>query len=137
MTTTEHTRLAYRVLGTTDDVTECGLCGRVELKGTVVLGVLDLDGNVDGVVYYGSSCGARASGWTTKEIRVAAKAADQAARDTKRVEREERDRRWTAARDEWISVNVGPDALDYPRRYGYRGTVALVSHYVDTTGVGW
>lgn len=52
----------YRVLGTTDDVTTCEICGREELKGTIVLGVLDADGNVEAEIYAGSSCGARAAG---------------------------------------------------------------------------
>lgn len=71
---------AFRVLGTTSDVTECDLCGRAELKGTVVLAPLDIDGNEEGVVYYGASCGAKAAGWTTKDVRRAAKDADAAAR---------------------------------------------------------
>lgn len=130
-------RLAYRVLGTTDDVTECELCGRIDLKGTVMLGVLDADGNVEGVVYYGSSCGARAAGWTTKVIRDAAKAADTARREAERAEQEAKDRAWCAARDAWITANVGPDALTRPRKYGYSSSVALVQHYVDSTGVDW
>ena len=44
--TVNTTTAAYRVLGTTDEVTTCDICGKVELKGTIVLGVLDADGNV-------------------------------------------------------------------------------------------
>ena len=48
MTTTNKTGgkavKAYRVLGTTDDVCECGLCGRDDLKSTVALQPLDPDG---------------------------------------------------------------------------------------------
>jgi hypothetical protein len=71
----------FRVLGTTDEVTECELCGRVELKGTVMLGVLDVDGNITETVYYGASCGAKATGWTTKEVQRKAKGADAAKRE--------------------------------------------------------
>lgn len=80
-------RPAFRVLGTTDDVTTCELCGRDELKGTIRLGVLDADGNVEGTVYYGASCGAKAAGWTTKDVRKAATAADRAAAEAARAER--------------------------------------------------
>lgn len=60
---------AYTVKGTTDEVTECELCGRVELKGTVILVPLDPDGNPDGEpVYFGTSCAAKAAGWTAKEV---------------------------------------------------------------------
>lgn len=77
-TATPSTRSAYRVLGTTDDFTVCELCGRDDLKGTVVLQALDLDGNDDGEpVHYGSDCGARAARWSLKEIRSAAHEADR------------------------------------------------------------
>jgi hypothetical protein len=85
------TSLAYKVLGTTDDVTECEHCGRTELKGTIRLGALDADGNVEDVTYFGAVCGARAAGWTTKDIRKAATAADRAAQEAARVERERLD----------------------------------------------
>jgi hypothetical protein len=84
-------RKAFRVLGTTDDVTECEHCGRTELKGTIRLGVLDADGNAEDVTYFGAVCGARAAGWTTKEIRKQATAADRAAAEAARVERERLD----------------------------------------------
>lgn len=50
---------AYRVRGTTDDVTVCGQCGKVDLKGTVMLDVLDADGNTEDVIYVGSVCAAK------------------------------------------------------------------------------
>ena len=58
----------YRIKGTTDEVTTCDLCGRQELKGTVVLIALDADGNADGdPSYLGTSCAAKAAGWTVRE----------------------------------------------------------------------
>lgn len=81
-------RPVFRVLGTTDEVTECEHCGRVDLKGTIRLGVLDADGNVEDVTYFGAVCGARAAGWTTKDIRKAASVADRAAVEAARVERQ-------------------------------------------------
>lgn len=85
-------RRVFTVLGTTDEVTACGHCGRVDLKGTVRLGVLDADGNVEDVTYFGAVCGARASGWTTKDIRKAASAADRAAVEAARAEEHRLDR---------------------------------------------
>lgn len=74
-------RRVFRVLGTTDDVTTCELCGRDELRGTVVLEVLDVEGNGTGeLCHYGSACGAKAAGWSTREVVTAAKAADDARR---------------------------------------------------------
>lgn len=70
----------FQVKGSTTDVTECELCGRTELKGTIVLQPLDIDGNAEGnVTYYGANCGAKAAGWTQKTIRVAAQLADREA----------------------------------------------------------
>lgn len=50
----------FRYLGCTDDVVVCEKCGKEELKKTIVLAVLDADGNVEETTYYGSSCAARA-----------------------------------------------------------------------------
>ena len=59
----------FKMIGITDEVTSCDCCGRTDLKRTVVLERTD-----DGViVYFGTSCGARAIGWTTKEFTAAAK----------------------------------------------------------------
>jgi hypothetical protein len=79
---------AYRVLGTSDDVTTCELCGRAELKSTVALQPLDPDGGADGeAVYFGSDCAARAAGWTQKDVRKAAGAADRARAEAERQRR--------------------------------------------------
>lgn len=80
---------AYRVAGTTDEVTNCELCGRDELKGTVVLEPLDAAGNGEGVFcYFGSSCAAKAAGWTQREITRRVKEAADAKRA---AEKERRD----------------------------------------------
>lgn len=52
----------YRYVGVTDERITCDLCGKDELKSTVVLYVLDEDGNDDEIVYYGSSCAAKVLG---------------------------------------------------------------------------
>lgn len=128
------TRPAYRVLGTTDEITVCGLCGRDELKGTVVLAVLDADGNETDVVHFGASCGAKAAGWTTKVVRDTAKAADKARRDAEQAARWAASAAWGARRDAWIATHIGRDALNHPRKYGFTGPVAVVRAYIEATG---
>jgi hypothetical protein len=49
----------HRYVGTTDEATECDLCHRTELKLTVILELLDADGNVEERVNYGTSCAAK------------------------------------------------------------------------------
>lgn len=86
----------FRILGTTDEVTTCEHCGRVDLKGTIILGVLDEDGNIVDRTYFGAVCGARAAGWTVKDFRAAARDADKARREEERAAREaEKRRRWS------------------------------------------
>lgn len=50
----------FRFIGTTDECIECQRCGKADLKSTVVLEILDADGNGGEFTYYGSSCAARA-----------------------------------------------------------------------------
>ena len=59
---TATTTPAHRYIGITDECVECQKCGRTELRSTVVLAILDADGNTEDVTYYGSSCAARALG---------------------------------------------------------------------------
>lgn len=60
--TTNTTAPAFRYIGITDECVECQKCGKTQLRSTVVLAVLDADGNTEDVTYYGSSCAARALG---------------------------------------------------------------------------
>lgn len=54
----------FRLLEIAEDVTVCDLCGKSDLRCTMVLQELDHEGNEVGpVVYYGRDCGARALGW--------------------------------------------------------------------------
>jgi len=67
----------YRVRGTTDDVTTCEKCGKIELRGTVLLDCLDDDGNTEAVMYVGTTCAAKMVGRTTgTRIRQQAAGAD-------------------------------------------------------------
>lgn len=54
----------FRYLGVTDECVVCQKCGKPNLKSTVVLAVLDAEGNTETATYYGSSCAARALGET-------------------------------------------------------------------------
>jgi hypothetical protein len=69
---------SYRVRGTTDDVTTCQQCGKPELKGTVILDILDEDGNTEDVIYAGTTCAAKMAGGRVAgaKIRQQATAAD-------------------------------------------------------------
>lgn len=58
MTTTTVPQVRY--IGVTDDVVQCEKCGKPNLRNTVVLMLLDEDGNDAEVTYYGSTCAARA-----------------------------------------------------------------------------
>lgn len=50
----------FRYIGITDETVECQNCGKTELRNTVVLALLDNDGNTTEIVHYGSTCAARA-----------------------------------------------------------------------------
>lgn len=67
---------AYRIKGTTGDVTDCEACGRRGLRKTVALAPLDADGNECDAVYYGVDCAARALGRLWTAVRDEAAAAD-------------------------------------------------------------
>ena len=77
-TATETQTFRYRAAGFTEDITECDICGKVDLKGTVRLVIVDADGNEDGEVYAGVVCAARRSGRKAAEIRTEAAAGDRA-----------------------------------------------------------
>jgi hypothetical protein len=87
---------AYRVKGTTDEVTTCDLCGKQELKGTVVLEALDADENEEAICYFGVSCAAKAAGWTQREVKAGVKVAKDEERERQRAER---DAKWAAERE--------------------------------------
>ncbi|MER5952068.1 hypothetical protein ABT127_39130 [Streptomyces sp. NPDC001904] len=79
----------FVIKGVVDDCTECGCCGRTNLKRTVALMPLDQDGNEDGAVcYYGTSCAAAALRWTQTQVTNAANLATS--RNTERGNRARR-----------------------------------------------
>lgn len=61
MTATDIPR--FRYLGVTDECVQCEKCGKADLRTTIMIVPLDVEGNDDGdPVYYGSTCAARALG---------------------------------------------------------------------------
>lgn len=70
MLTTEIKTKLYTLVGITDEVTECGCCGRTGLKSTMVLrpepGTSADDISQD-FVFFGSGCGAKALTWAEGE----------------------------------------------------------------------
>jgi hypothetical protein len=111
---------AYRVAGTTDEATECELCGKVELKVTVMLVPLDADGNADGdVSYFGTSCAAKAAGWTVRDVRAGIKRAADETRERERAEREAvrcAEQKFLA--DWYVEHHGTPDLHEAARRAG-------------------
>lgn len=55
----------YRIMGTTDAVTSCEVCGRTGLKKTVVL--RELDGGHDDL-HAGTDCAGRLLGWGESKV---------------------------------------------------------------------
>ena len=77
MTAAAATTGTWTAKGLTDEVTECEICGKPELKGTVRLVLVDADGNDDGEIYAGVTCAARRAGRKATEIRTEAQRADR------------------------------------------------------------
>lgn len=53
-----------KLLGFTEEITQCDLCGKIELKGTYAI---ELESGE--TVYYGTTCGAKALQTTTNEFK--------------------------------------------------------------------
>jgi len=64
----------YRVLGTTEEVTSCDCCGRANLQQTVALECL----YTAALVYFGTTCAARANRWSPNRVTRTADSADAA-----------------------------------------------------------
>jgi hypothetical protein len=106
--------ITYKVLGTTDEVTSCDVCGKLELKGTIVL---DADGEI---IYAGFTCGAKLAGKTVKDIRSSAKVADQALRDAVNE--------WSSAHTHW-TCEMRDAALGMTRFGKHPGYAAIKAYY--------
>jgi hypothetical protein len=110
MTQTTTDTLTYQARGTTDEITQCEICGKPELKGTVRLALVDPDGGVVDEVYAGVVCAARRAGRKAADIRTEAARADRAHDEAVR----EAFRAWDDAQSSWFCAErdaaLGPDA---------------------------
>lgn len=73
----EGVKMRVRYFGITDEISECGHCGRRGLKKTVMLFVLDADGNAEELSYFGTACAARALGTTAARVKRQAEDAER------------------------------------------------------------
>ncbi|MEU3618834.1 hypothetical protein ABZ725_41905 [Streptomyces sp. NPDC006872] len=125
----------FRVGGTTDQITTCELCGLEELKGTVQMIELDADGNDSLDHYYGSSCAAKAAGWTQKAVNMAARAADKAKKEAAEAARREAEWvEWKArekAKSWWLTENYGTADLDEAAKIARISIVRLSCAFQD------
>lgn len=125
---------AYRVRGTTNDVTDCEQCGRVELRGTVMMQPLDAEGNDDGdVAYFGTSCAATATGWTQREVKARGKSADEINRAHQEAFRMEHDMRFDAIQEAWYMEHYGVRTVIEAARVSGLSGVAVSSLMYDGT----
>lgn len=136
MTTTRTKTKIAKLRGTTDECTQCQLCGRDELKRTVVIEYLD----TGEIVHAGSDCAARALGWTESTVRTRARSADKAAyekawedytRECGRIDSE-----WDERYRTWLRAEYGTDndSISGPLVSRPREKVALTNQYKATTG---
>ena len=93
----------YRMIGTTDDVVDCAKCGKLDLRMTVVLELLDAEGNSEGITYFGSTCAAKVL-------------AERGVRTTAAKIRDEAER---AQAERWRAAKHAQERLDY---YGLPAT---------------
>lgn len=125
-----------QLLGTTDECDTCDLCGRDDLKRTVVIRLLDSGETI----YAGSDCASRTLGWTQATVRSRAKAADRDAHrkamqeytrecDRIRSEWEERYRTWLRATHGSDDDSLSGPLVSRPRERG-----ALRDQYKAATG---
>jgi hypothetical protein len=69
----------YRVLGTTDDITDCDNCPKTGLRMTVHLGYVDDSGEIGGDRYVGTDCAEKLTGVPAAKVRRMATTADREA----------------------------------------------------------
>jgi hypothetical protein len=97
---------AFKIMGTTGDVTSCDCCHRRGLRRTVALLPLDADGMEDGeVTYYGTGCAAKALTISSYAVRRAARNADIVAAIERRAELRDR-ARWALPRLQEFRVRL-------------------------------
>lgn len=125
----------FRVGGTTDEITTCELCGKPELKGTVQMIELDADGNDFTDHYFGTSCAAKAAGWTQKAVTMAVRAADRAKKEA--AEKAKREAAYedmvhrNKALDWWLQEYWGTDDIHEAAKIAGISFVRLSAMFSD------
>jgi hypothetical protein len=127
------TAAKFKVLGISDDVTECHCCGKVNLKRTVILDVLDADGGVMDTVHYGRDCAAVALRFRN------GRAAEAVAVDARRkAEEEERTRVVVVGENPanpgclWVVESVGGNGSSVSRLCFAKGTRSAIRTWAST-----
>lgn len=100
----------HQVLGTTD-IDTCECCGRTGLKQTIAMALIDADGNHLQTVHYGTTCAAKATKWTVKEVKQKQSDADKAAREMQEAENRRKEEEKDAAWSEWLTAQTGMDGV--------------------------
>jgi len=93
----------YEFLGTSDEHTDCAMCGRTDLKHTVACREL-ATGNT---VYFGSECAETALGWRAEQLRMAAQTAQRAAHEEQMAESRRRSNEDFAHWQGWLERETG------------------------------
>lgn len=137
-----------RVIGTTDEITTCDLCGREGLSHTVMIDYLDADGSPEGEInYYGSDCASkiftgRKDAKLSRTIEREARAADKAKRETERDARHAASEVAAAKANApfyaWIKATYGVsvanfgDIIDNSKAVGRKSPYTLKAEYART-----
>jgi hypothetical protein len=146
MTTTSAHKV-FAVRGMTDEITTCELCGRDELRGTVQMIELDADGNPHTDHYFGTSCAAKAAGWTQREVKERVKAAVAEKREREAAERRALREAEEAQLDAWLVETYGTsDRGAIMKAHGFRTFVPVLKEWdayreaaaaAETAAPGW
>lgn len=115
----------HKNLGFTDEVTECGCCGRVDLKGTYAIEDL-LTGEI---MYLGCVCAAKRMNWSKKEFITrykaeekeqgeAAKAEFRATPEYKAVEAD--------LKEAWAAIDKGIEPARKPELFAAKDAVRKI-----------
>jgi hypothetical protein len=112
---------ALRIIGFTDSVNECDYCGKTGLKGTFVMAD---DSNNE--FYYGSSCGAKASGQTDLEFKESFKKITFDQKIEEMVKGATNEMNQDKVRI--FAVKKGMSVLEFMKKFGQRTTDVVESY---------
>lgn len=121
----------FRYIGITDECIVCEKCGKPGLKSTVILAILDADGNPEDATYYGSSCAARALGIKggSRSVLNSARAAHDQTIEVAKDARAALDRYGLPHTGEVSDYDVQYAALLFATKHAHQAT--------NTTGAQW